>query len=294
MGETQRIPRHGSRSVADKFTQLMTEALSRAAADPGGVPLYAGKTEPGLFPTTGAAKPAAQRCLDEGYLQIIRTETRGKQTVEICRITDAGLQFLLERHSPREVLEDFVRVLEARQDQVDTLLHTARHMAEGICGLRDTVAAILPRMVEARVPIPGSLSAVQPPHAQNGHSPATGLPRGAYSEVPPVTGSPVYTPRRVKTPQEELAGAILTHLFDWAASAGAGQDCPLPELYRALSPREQPPTIGEFHDCLRQLHARRQVYLHPWTGPLYTMPEPTLALLVGHEVAYYASARQGG
>ena len=90
---------------------------------------------------------------------------------------------------------------------------------------------------------------------------------------------------------DELAGAVLTHLADWAASAGAGQDCPLPELYRALTPREPPPSIGAFHDCLRRLHADGRVYLHPWTGPLYTLPEPAYALLVGHNVAYYASTR---
>jgi hypothetical protein len=39
------------------------------------------------------------------------------------------------------------------------------------------------------------------------------------------------------------------------------------------------------------LHDREQVYLHPWTGPLYAMPEPAFALLIGHEVAYYANLR---
>jgi hypothetical protein len=62
-------------------------------------------------------------------------------------------------------------------------------------------------------------------------------------------------------------------------------------LYRALTTRESPPTIGEFHDCLRRLHAAGSVYLHPWTGPLYALPEPAYALLAGHNVAYYASSR---
>ena len=75
---------------------------------------------------------------------------------------------------------------------------------------------------------------------------------------------------------DDLAGAVLARLADWAASAAAGQDCPLPELYRSLTTREVPPTIGEFHDCLRQLHADRTVYLHPWTGPLYALPEPAV------------------
>ena len=59
---------------------------------------------------------------------------------------------------------------------------------------------------------------------------------------------------------------------------------------RGLTVLDPPPTIGAFHDCLRQLHADGSIYLHPWTGPLYALPEPAYALLVGHGVAYYASA----
>ena len=43
--------------------------------------------------------------------------------------------------------------------------------------------------------------------------------------------------------------------------------------------------------ALRRLHAEERIYLHPWTGPLCELPQPPLALLVGHEIAYYASAR---
>jgi hypothetical protein len=101
----------------------------------------------------------------------------------------------------------------------------------------------------------------------------------AVLEAPPVVDT------------DELADAILARLADWASSVVAGQDCPLPELYRSLTLREVPPTIGAFHDALRQLHADHRVYLHPWTGPLYALPEPAYALLVGHNVAYYASSR---
>jgi hypothetical protein len=84
--------------------------------------------------------------------------------------------------------------------------------------------------------------------------------------------------------------AIREHLAAWH-EAGALSDCPLPELFRRLrfdSPRL---TIGQFHDRLRRMHLDEQIYLHPWTGPLYALPEPAYALLVGHEIAYYASLR---
>jgi hypothetical protein len=86
----------------------------------------------------------------------------------------------------------------------------------------------------------------------------------------------------------ELAPSILQVLGQWQAT-DAAKDCPLPHLFRALT--GPVPSIGTFHDGLRLLHNDQQIYLHPWTGPLYDLPEPPLALLVGHEIAYYASLR---
>jgi hypothetical protein len=34
--------------------------------------------------------------------------------------------------------------------------------------------------------------------------------------------------------------------------------------------------------------------LHPWAGPIYEIPEPELAMLVGHAIAYYVSLRASG
>ena len=50
-------------------------------------------------------------------------------------------------------------------------------------------------------------------------------------------------------------------------------------------------TLGQFHDALRTLHDQRTIYLHPWTGPIHELPHPAASLLVGHEIAYYASLR---
>ena len=69
------------------------------------------------------------------------------------------------------------------------------------------------------------------------------------------------------------------------------EDCPLPELYRHLQGQSPSLSLGRFHDGLRQLHDQGQVHLHPWTGPLYEIPEPACALLVGHAVVYYASRK---
>jgi hypothetical protein len=203
--------------------------------------LFVSKAEAGLFPAT--AKPAAQKCLADGLLEPV-ADARAKPGREQHALTDAGWAFLLAAANPKQVLEDFVRVLEARQGEVDDLLADARRMADGLIGLRDAVARVLPKVTAGRV-----------------------------TEASP-------------TPAADLADVLLSRLSDWDSSAG--EDCPLPELFR----RAGAPSIGAFHDALRRLHDRGAVYLHPWTGPLYAVPEPAFALLVGHGVAYYASARQ--
>ena len=93
------------------------------------------------------------------------------------------------------------------------------------------------------------------------------------------------TPRFLTWP-----GAVLSYLGR-RQDAGATEDCPLPELFRHARLSSPGLTIGHFHDGLRRLLDAGHIYLHPWTGPLYALPEPPYALLVGHEIAYYASKR---
>lgn len=219
--------------MADRPSQLVLAALTRAAADPPGAPLFASKGAPGLFPTTVAGKLAAQRALDEGYL--------AEEGPGHCKITPGGLDFLLDQSSPRQVLEDFVRVLEARHEQAQQLLATAQKMLAGIESLASTLLPVLDRAT-------GGLNA----SCRQFHGPDA---------------------------------ALIEILSRWAGP----DDCPLPELFRRACERGPHLTLGAFHDALRRLHQQGRIYLHPWTGPKYQMPEPACALLVGHDVAYYAS-----
>src|SRR5262249_59564376 len=84
--------------------------------------------------------------------------------------------------------------------------------------------------------------------------------------------------------------AILECLIAWP-DAG---DCPLPALFENVKVHCPDMTLGAFHDLLRTLRERAAIHLHPWTGPLYELPDPGVALLAGHEIAYYASGRQPG
>ena len=287
--------------MADKLTQQIIDALSKAAADPAGLPLFDAKAERGLFPPTASAKPAAQKCLTDGLVRIVSGELRGKAARERYAITDQGWEFLLAAVNPKQVLEDFVRVLEARQGEVGELLATARQMADSLHGLKEAVARVIPRVTVARIREPNPPSRF--PSGGEGvsltpHNTTDGLlPSPRHGGVPSANGTTLLDAPAVVViappvnPAAELAAAIATRLSDWAASAAAGEDCPLPTLFRSLGTRDPAPTIGEFHDCLRTLSASGTVYLHPWTGPLYALPEPAYALLAGHNVAYYASTR---
>jgi hypothetical protein len=286
--------------VADKLTQLIVEALSKAAAESAGLPLYSGKSEQGLFASTNQGKTASQKCLNDGYLRTIGSDTRSKSPRELYGLTEKGWSFFLAQVNPKQVLEDFVRVLEARSGEVGDLLDIARRMANSLQGLKDAVARVLPSVMEgrmARCPHPPDLSTVRPhpptpsPWGRGGVNllPLSPRERGVGGGGLETLGGEDVVVLDNPPPATDLAAAIVAKLGDW--SGVAGEDCPLPKLFHSLSITEPQPTIGEFHDCLRRLHTEGAIYLHPWTGPLYALPEPTYALLAGHNIAYYASIR---
>jgi hypothetical protein len=228
--------------MADPATPLILDALAQALAEPAGLPLHAGKATPCLFGSTGPGRRAAQQCLDAGYLQMLRKETRGKSTLDICAITDRGVEYLLAHQSPRPVLEACLRALDQRgMDLAEIILLTRRS--------QQTLDALRPRLEKA-------------------------------IEASQQTDAP-----------SQLRDEVLTYLHKWQ-HAHAHEDCPLAELLHHLEVNQPRLTLGQFHDELRALHASGKIYLHAWTGPLHEIPEPEVALLMGHAVAFYASLRE--
>lgn len=217
--------------MTDKIALLLLTALRRALAEPSGLPLHGGKSA--LFPSSNLGKQAAQQCVDEALLQPLDDSRFG--------LTERGLDWLLQQVSPRTILDDLVRALEARQQESTALVSAARQMQTTLETLRSRVDRVL-------------------------------------QEAPTAAPSSAW--------QEKVVAFL--------EQRRAAEDCSLPELFnqaQSIAPRL---TIGGFHDGLRQLRDDGRLYLHPWTGPLYALPEPPFALLIGHEIAYYASPRQAG
>jgi hypothetical protein len=248
--------------LADKSAQLILDALNHAAADPAGAPLYAGKSKPGLFPGTAPARKAAQRCKEEHWLRVVRP---GK--VELCAITEKGLAYLMSQASPKQVLEELVRSLQGREKQIADLVTAASEIKASLAMLRATVEKVC--------------QAVGPPAKEAVTTNGTCMHSNGFDQAHELCW-------RAKT---GLPTALIGYLKEWQA-AHPTEDCSLPELLRKLQQNEPGLTIGEFHDGLRQLIEANQIYLHPWTGPLYDIPEPALVLMVGHELAYYVSLRK--
>ncbi|MFT3881906.1 MAG: hypothetical protein QM703_19910 [Gemmatales bacterium] len=83
----------------------------------------------------------------------------------------------------------------------------------------------------------------------------------------------------------------MTEYLNQRESVRPAEDCPLPELFKQARQIAPELSVGTFHDGLRRLHADRRIALQPWTGPLHELPEPSLALLQGHSLAFYASSQ---
>ena len=180
--------------------------------------------------------------MEEGYLRVLHRDSKGKSVQEFCGLTEKGLADVLHQASPKQVLEELVHTLQARQTLVAELVTAARQWETGLGALQAAVEKVLQQ-------IQSSSAAV--------------LPAATVGPAPSLNGSQTFMPD------------LLACLSQWQA-AGAPGDCPLPELYRRVSPMAESLTIGYFHDNLRPITRAGQDLSAPLDRPALRNPRAGL------------------
>lgn len=239
----------------DKARDLMLEALRAGVAAGQEQRLYRSGKLPGLFGArTSLHAEVAGQAVRDGYLEILRTELRGKTPVEWAKVTAKGVEYLLEQESPVRALEELKAALEMNQDGLPHWLADLNQR------FSEQVQAIGRRLEQLAV------RAAEAMRRMDKAGPA--LPEGAAGHIPWAHDAASYLERR--------------------REGGLGENCPLSELFSALKEKETKLTIKDFHLGLRRLHDRGALRLLPFTDPTGP-PEPEFALLDGPLVYYYAA-----
>ena len=192
-------------------------------------------------------KAAAQTALQSNWLQIVRTEPKGRAVTTFVTLTTTGSAYLLEQSDPKPLLEQVQAYLQNEESRLQEVQSQVRASFQLMESLRSRVEQ-LAILVDQRQVVQTRVSVL------------------AWEDR-------------------------LTEYLAKRQDIRPAEDCPLPELYQQAKQFVPELSVGTFHDGLRRLHADRRIALQPWTGPLHELPEPGLALLQGHSLAFYASTQ---
>jgi len=245
-----------------------------------------------MFPASASGREAAKLAQQLGFVRLLTDETSGKQTARLWTISEAGLV-----HWHRQT--DPARAVQALADAIAGCRHELAELGKRTQACQEYLSRLSCAVENA---FSSSKDTAHPPIKASAVSSSRASPLTLPS--PPEAGGEGKRVRHPETDGEgnrarstwsgngtiaaEAANAILECLRGWR-DAG---DCPLPVLFEKVRAACADMSLGAFHDALRTLRDRGAIHLHPWTGPLYELPDPTVALLAGHEIAYYASARE--
>lgn len=247
----------------DKVTEALLDALKLALAEPGEQRLFKSGKLSGLFPSrSGANAEAAVQALRDHLLEIVRTETKGKTTIEWVRLTPRGVDFVHDHESPILVLRELRTVLQTTRDGVPLWLADLRRDVQTLgTQLADEVQRVLHQLEALQQRVEEALRRADASGPQ--------VPDGVRSAVPWALEALAYLDRR--------------------QTGGAGSECALPELFAALREQHADLTLTTFHDGLRRLRDSRALRLLPFTDLTQQLPEPEYALLDGASMFYYVS-----
>ena len=247
----------------DKVTEILIDALKQCLAEPGEQLLFkSGKLDGLLAGRTGANGEAAERALRDGLLEVVRTETKGKTTLEWVRATPKAVEFLHQHESPVTALRDLQAILQTNRAAVPLWL------AE----MQRDLQALQTRLGEEAQRWTHRLEALGQQVAEalrRCESTGPEISNGAAADAPWAAEALAYLDRR--------------------RLAGAAGDCPLPELFAALHERHPDLSLPDFHARLRRLHDRRALRLLQFPGSPSEIPEPEYALPDGMSLLYYVA-----
>jgi hypothetical protein len=245
----------------DKVTETLVDALKLALAEPGAQPLFKSGKQPGLFASRGGVNAeAAARALRERLLEVVRTETKGKTTIEWVRITPRATEFLHEQESPLQALRDLRTILQTNREGIPLWL---AEMEGELQALSRRLAEEAGRWTHRLDALSGQVDMA----LRRAEAAGPQLPDGMGNDAPWALDALAY--------------------LDHRRSSGAPGDCPLPELFAALHEKYPELSVSAFHDGLRRLDDRRALRLLPFAGSPSEIPEPEYALLEGATLLYY-------
>lgn len=243
-----------------RLQSLILDGLRGALAGPGEHRLFrAGKFQ-GLFVSrAGAAGEAAEAALNAGFLDKVRTETRGKTLVEWVKLTPRGVDYLHAHESPQAVLRDLHETLQLTRDGVPTVFDGFRtDLHELSKRLELALASVLTRLDTLTARVEAAIRRTETEPAR----------RNGLQEIVPWA-------------MEALA------YLDRRSTTGVTTPCNLPELFAALALKYPDLTLTSFHDGLRRLQDLRALELQP--GDPTALAEPEYALLDGPRMLYHVS-----
>ena len=246
----------------DRTTDIILEALRLALTGSGEHRLYKSGKLDGLFTSRhGSAGEAATEAMRQGYLETVRTEVKGKISIEWVRLTPPGVEFIYRHDSPRAVLEE-----------MRSLMHDARsgvpRWLNGVLGelqtlsktFGDEMQRYLQRLDVLTQRVQEALRRVD-------------------AEVPALT-----EPMLAIVPWGLEALSYLDH----RKLSGKADPCPLPELFSAVRAKFQHLALFDFQKGLKRLADNRAVRLLPYEAKGH-MPEPEYAIIDGAHMLYFAS-----
>lgn len=249
----------------DKVTTALMEGLKKALATPGEQRLFRSGKLPGIFPSRrGANAQAAQRALDEGMLEVVRIELRGRQQRKWVRPTARAIEFVHAHDTPTAAIQELQHILQTTQLSLPVWIADFQKrladLSQQVVGHIEKIGARLDALCTR---VEQSLLRAEAERAS--------LPSDVEDLVP-------------------WAAAILEYL-DRRLEAGIIEPCPLSELFTVAREKEPSLGVGAFHTGIRRLFDRGLLRLvaHREGDPI---PTPEFALLDGL-TTYYCATRGG-